>query len=536
LCKLDYPFDENLFKVGVNNSVKINSGDEEKCGELVDTITMSEVNRDSLKLIIDMKKNHSVKLLKLQFGRLTDGENFHFRVLVWGSVPNSSIGNNFDFINKKSYYDNIWKQLTKFENMKNENGFFKSNDYRSLNIDNINYSGRYLCIEIQISQYQRICKDFPTKLKIIPEVFGNINNDIDNYEYSSMSNIFSEFENLKEDTLRLNDKQYLCRNIKDNHFFVTNNLIHCGNNKGTTTNNTTNTNIKPLSTTSNTNTEVDEKDSNINNNESNIENLKKNLHSYQTTLLFNVLDAIERNEIMDNDSSGKTNLIISDIVSIQEKLSTHIPTINISESLSFNINIILGFVNEIKSLTSVITAEEITEIVKASFNNDLNLIYEFIKNFTEICILNETGTVRIESLNFIKNIFWPIIETDLSLTSKLFESFVEEYMSKDKVYRSALQIVESFSLFEFGIDEILTHLTKSFKYEWKENQISDAFYNISCLMFLLLKKIKIKAKNVEDKCINIIEVNLEFLRYLTKESKFNSDINQILLTHCLNVS
>ena len=124
-----------------------------------------------------------------------------------------------------------------------------------------------------------------------------------------------------------------------------------------------------------------------------MDNYSKSLHSYQLSLQNNVLEAINRNEIMDVDSSGKINLIISDIVNLQEKLRINTQNIAINQSLTFNINIISSFMNQINLLSPSLT-EELSNIILSCFNNDISLINDFIKNITEICILNDTGYVR----------------------------------------------------------------------------------------------------------------------------------------------
>ena len=53
---------------------------------------------------------------------------------------------------------------------------------------------------------------------------------------------------------------------------------------------------------------------------------------------------------------------------------------------------------------------------------------------------------------------------------------------------------------------------------------------------LLIIKIKNKRKQISEKCKDLIEISLEFLKYLTNESKFSQEINDIILSHTLNVS
>ena len=500
------PFDTHLYFLG-KTETKLEQVQDITLVEsfnLIPSYVLSEIIGDTMRLTIDLEKIYSVNSLKLEFGQCLSQDDYNFRVSIWGSNPSVCLEENFDIIQSKFYLDHTWKQLTKHHK---ENVILKGKEIRSILYKNLNFIGRYLHVEISINQGQFNCAEFP-KFLIIPQIYGEINKEVPLYEYKKITEHFNSIIALSTQQIPVNENNYTIKKYNDPKIYLVNPDVPVTNQ--VSTENTFKT---------------DKYDIDVN-------TIKSNLKTFQNSLEKIISELIMRKESSDEVIKGKISTILEDIKNNQIKINSLDSQFSINESLSTSNEILLSFINSVK-LISIKNPESLKLSINEILNDDKDVL-KFVCDLFEISVLNESGDLATEALSFIKNFLWDHL--DKNSTSEFFNLIVENYLTKDNSIRSPLYIIEAIAFVDIEIDLILFKLQEAFKKNWDETQIPDAFFNISSLIMLLLIKIKNKSKQISEKCKDIIQINIEFLKYLTHESKFSKEINDIILSHALNVN
>lgn len=501
----EFPSDDKAFC--------INKGEVSNCSvikqfSLIPNNCYVENNDGSIRFTLDLHNVHNIKSIKLNFTSNEQPDNF-FKLLVWGSQHSKNqkdLKEDYKLLYYKNFLDNMWKQLTKYESeMKVNEKYFMTKDYRSLEINSLNHSCRYLVIEVNTNQGQRTIKKLPNII-IIPEVVGELIHDAQEYTYSSVSDLYEGFISNKIEKYETLNKNY---NIKSNTD-GTRYIVFCQDD--------TCDNLKPKKESSNS---ID----------SNISQIKNSLKSHQNQLENFVNEYTNNIDIFDANASNKILSTLENIKILQKNVLTSEKLTrykDLKESQYILINLL------IKQIRNLIDKSSINfEIAFKNILENDEKIKCFINHYIESLILNCSGEYKEDSIAFLDNNIWNMLKDDQKET--IFDNIYNKYLANESRCHSSRVLLESISKIDFKPDIILKKLEVAFQKKYQEKELADAFYSISSLILLLIMKVK---NEKTKKSINyelLIGSSLKIINNLTQEVKFAKEVDDLILSHSLNL-
>jgi len=505
-----FSFDEKLFSL---NKEELSKNTDITQFKLIPNSCFVENHHGSIKFTIDLFKVYNLKNIKLNF--TNDEQNDHyFKIIVWGSdvKPNISVNKeDFKILYYRNYLDDMWKQLTKYESdIKLNEKYFLTKDFRSLEVPEIDYKCRYLIIEINTDQAQRIVKKLP-QITIIPEVLGELIHDREPYIFHSINELFEGFISNKIETQVTLNKKYNVKYSVDNTKYI------IGTHEETCENN-----------------HLVKKESNLIEkfNEKNHTNsqIKNSLKTFQNQVETIVQEYIKNSDSYDLIAENKIKSLILNISNLQKNIASSDKITNYDSMKESQYILLHYFIKQIKTLmdkSNLIFLEAFNSIFEDN-NKETFILY-----FIESLILNSVGEQKEEAVYFLDNYIWNHLNKE-NLES-IFNKIFEKFMAKESTYRSSRVLLEGLSKINFDIYIILKKLKIAFERKYQEEELSDAFYSISSLILLLIMKVKNEKNKKNLQYELLIDSSLRIINDLTKETKFVKEVDDLILSHSLNL-
>ena len=514
LLKDEYPFD--FYKFNDNSNSDSQSEENENKEDLKNSLSYLSVvmfNNDLMNILIDMGSVNSINKIKLDFSQndstiLNNLNTYNFRVNIF-SINEKC----YEIKLFKYYYDHVWRQLTKNvssssqnknnDDKKNTFSMFGNYNFRSLiynfEKDEIDFTTRYICINISINDSTNDIKTFPS-LKIVPIIYGQVSSN-QVYLCKTINEIFVS-NHLKYDKKDIFNGEYkkIKGFIKDTKKYT---IIFQGQN----------------------NHDIIKKD-----NKDNIGTLKAkyaiDLNENGECIKINIKNIV--NKLVQDIQKHKEQTIveISRANKIQRDINKLNLPVNLNESLSLNLQIIKFMLNEINIL------------------NDENLIVDnnFIENLIIVSLFNESANEELnkEVYTFTKKKFF--LPENKTNVNNLFSRLVELYLNKENVYMNALTLINIFNQLNIDNELFLKEFQKCFSDEeynkWTKENFKNIFYKISILTVILITKIKNSIElpiSIEEYIKIFIDITKKLIDN-DEQLKISSDMSCLLLAQILNLT
>ncbi len=522
----EFPLDEKLFCVNKEEITKTNDINIHK---IINNNCFVENQNGAIKFTIDLFKICNVKSIKLNFS-INYQTDHYFKLIVWGSnlkpnfifpsdnnINNIKIKEDFKILYYKNFLDDMWKQLTKYDaEIKANEKYFLTKDFRSLEISNLDHRCRYLIIEINSNQGQRLLKKLPY-ITIIPEITGELISDDEPYEYNSINEIFEGFISNKSELHNTINGKYNIKFNVDNSKYIIHSQGDFNENPSLINKESTGNSIKE----------------NINSSSilTNLTQIKSSLKTYQNQLENSVMEILKNMDLFDLIAENKIKSIIENIILLQKNISTTDKLANYENLKESQFTLMFYLIKQVKFLV-----DKSNIVFQDSFNIDFDTNQKkeiFIVNYIESLILNSVGENREEAISLLDNNIWQILSE--KNINNIFDILFEKFISKESNFRSIRVLLESLSKINFNIDIILNKLKTAFERKYLETELPHAFYSISSLILLLIMKVKNEKNKKNINYELLIESSLKMINDLTKEIKFVKEIDDLILSHFLNL-